>query len=292
MVKGFDPWRIHMSEIKSVSIASVSLTVDSLAESLAYYQKSLGFQLIQQAAGKAELGAGSTRLLELVEVLGAPRAEGVTGLYHFAVVLPNRRELARLVLHLAQNEVEIQGVADHGVSESVYLADPEGNGIELYRDRHPNEWPRDPLGRLEMGTDELDVDDLMKQIKADTPPFEGMPEGTRIGHVHLHVADLAAAEKFYTTILGMDLVQRYGKAAAFLSWDGYHHHVGINTWAGVGAPPPPPGSRGLNWFGLNITPESKPALLERARTAGLIMDGQETGTLVLRDPSQNGVMLE
>jgi catechol 2,3-dioxygenase len=281
-----------MSEIKYVSIASVSLTVSNLAAVRDYYQKSLGFQVLQEAPGKAELGVGSTRLLELVELPGAQRAAGVTGLYHFAVVLPSRREFARLVLHLAQNEVEIQGVADHGVSESVYLADVEGNGIELYRDRHPNEWPRDPLGRLEMGTDELDVDDVMKQIKADIPPFDGMPVGTRIGHVHLHVADLDAAEKFYTSVLGMDLVQRYGKAAAFLSWDGYHHHVGINTWAGVGAPPPPPDSRGLNWFGLQIAPESKPAILERARTAGLIADGQVDGTMVvLRDPSHNGVML-
>jgi catechol 2,3-dioxygenase len=280
-----------MTENPSLSIASVSLKVANLAASLAFYRQSLGFQLLQEIPGKADLGVGSTRLLELVEVPGAPHREGVTGLYHFAVLLPHRRDLARLLFHLAQNEVEIQGVADHGVSESLYLADPEGNGIELYRDRHPNEWPRDPLGRLEMGTDELDVDDLMKQIKADTPPFEGLPQGTRIGHIHLQVSDLKAAESFYTTILGMDLVQRYGPSAAFLSWDGYHHHVGINTWAGVGAPPPPPDSSGLNWVALQVKPESKPAILERARAAGLMGKEQAGSSILLRDPSHNGLML-
>ena len=127
----------------------------------------------------------------------------------------------------------------------------------LYSDRRRSEWPADDLGKLQMGTEELDVDDLVMELKNGVPAWTGLPEKTVIGHVHLHVADLAEAEQFYTRVLGFQLMQRYGSGAIFVSAGGYHHHIGLNTWAGVGAPPPPEDVAGLRWFEVLLPEEAE-----------------------------------
>jgi catechol 2,3-dioxygenase len=274
------------------SIGVVALTVADVQRSVAFYRDALGFAL--PAAGRggdARMGAGGRDLISLHEIPGARRPRGTTGLFHFAVLLPSRADLAGTILRLSAAGARIQGASDHGVSEAIYLADPDGNGIEIYRDRPREEWPRDPAGKIRMPTDPLDLEGMLGEAPTRTRAPESVPAATRIGHVHLHVADLAAAERFYVDALGFDIVTRYGSEAVFVSAGGYHHHVGLNTWAGVGAPPPPPGSAGLRWFELAHASEE-----ERDRTAArLLKAGIETeptaGGRLVRDPSGNGVLL-
>ncbi len=276
----------------TTTIGEIELYVSNLERSVHYYQDALGFKLHSQEGSQAVLGAGSRRLIILVEKPGTKPAKNTTGLYHFAILLPDRRSLARLLYHLAENETEIQGASDHGVSEALYLADPDGIGIELYRDRKRSEWPVDDLGKLQMDTDELDIDDLVMELKDGVPPWDGIADKTVIGHVHLHVRDLAEAEQFYTKVLGFQLMQRYASGAIFVSAGGYHHHVGLNTWAGVGAPPPPADATGLRWFEI-LLPDT--ATLEgiqgRLKAAGVEFSELEGGILV-RDPSQNAMLLK
>jgi catechol 2,3-dioxygenase len=183
----------------------------------------------------------------------------------------------------------MQGAADHGVSEALYLADVDGNGIEIYRDRPRGEWPIVD-GRLQMGADPIDFDDLL--AAADEKPAsagEGLAHGTVIGHVHLHVSRIADAQRFYVDVLGFELVQRYGPSALFVSAGGYHHHVGLNTWAGVGAPPPPPGAVGLRHFDVRLPGDAAVAdVLVRVRAADVPIESV-TGGFLVRDPAGNAI---
>ena len=273
------------------TIGEVHLTVTNLDNALKFYRDQLGFSLLSQAGGQALLGAGSAGLLRLFENTAARQVKGVTGLYHFAVLLPDRRSFARLIYHLAENGIEVSGVADHGVSEAIYMSDPDGNGIELYSDRRRNDWPRDDLGRLQMGTEQLDMEDLLLELRNGLDPFTGLPEHTIVGHIHLHVANLASADHFYREVLGFELIQRYGSSAMFFSAGGYHHHVGVNVWAGEGAPPPPPDAVGLRWFEIRLPGQAAlDAISARLQAAGIAFEAQDGGQLV-RDPSQNGILL-
>jgi len=208
------------------------LQVSDLERALAYYQHVLGLRLLDQSAGTARLGTVESGrvLVELAERPGAhpvPR-RGVLGLYHFAILVPERRSLGRLVRHVLRAG-PVPGMADHAVSEAVYLTDPDGLGIEVYADRPRAEWRADPNGQLHMTTDPLDVDDLLEA--AGDEPWTGMPTGTVIGHVHLHVGDLERAEDFYHQALGLDKVVWTYPGALFMSAGGYHHHLGTNTWS-------------------------------------------------------------
>ena len=276
----------------TISIGEIQLSVANLDRSVQFYQDQLGFALLNRENGQARLGTSARGLISLVEKPGArPRPQrGMTGLYHFAVLLPDRRSLARLLYQMAENEVNVQGAADHGVSEALYLADPDGNGIELYRDRRRADWPVDDLGKLQMGTDELDVDDLVMELKDGLLPWTGLPDQTIIGHVHLHVRDLGEAERFYTQVLGFQVMQRYESGALFVSAGGYHHHIGMNTWAGAGAPPPPPDVAGLVWFEVRLPDlAALDALKGRLKEASIPAEDLQGGMLV-KDPSQNGIL--
>lgn len=276
------------------SIGEICLTVSNLDRSVQFYRDRLGFQVMELAEkpGQAVMGAGGNRLITLVENPGARQVPGTTGLYHFAILLPDRRSLARLLYHLAETGAEIQGASDHGVSEALYLSDPDGNGIELYRDRKRSEWPVDDIGHLFMGTDELDIDDLVMELRGGLTPWEGLPEKTVIGHVHLQVRDLAEAEKFYTQVLGFQLMQHYGSGAAFVSAGGYHHHIGMNTWTSAGGPPPPEDAVGLCWFEVCLpNAEALEEVRARLDAAGVQYVQQVIGVLV-RDPSENAILLK
>ena len=277
----------------ATKIGGLQLITGNLERLTRFYQERLGFQVMERGEGKAVLGAGSARLLTLIEQPGAELRpqNGVTGLYHFAVLLPDRRSLARLLVHIAQNETPIQGASDHGVSEALYLADPDGNGIELYRDRERSEWPVDDIGKLMMVTDPLDIDDLVMDLRGGVTEWQGLPEGTRIGHVHLQVANLKDAEIFYTRVLGFQLMQHYGNSAAFVSAGGDHHHIGINTWTSAGAPPPAANATGMRWFEI-VLPDTAALETIQARLdeAEISWEAQDGGILV-RDPSQNGILL-
>lgn len=208
-------------------IGPVTLAVSDLTRSLAFYQDRLGFRVQERTNGRAVLGAGPCALLVLEEAPDARQAPG-TGLFHVAILLPTRAALSQVFRHLIDTQTPLQGAADHFVSEALYLADPDGIGLELYRDRPRSAWTyRD--GVLAIGTVALDTADLLAEPPA--AGWTGLPDNTTVGHVHLHAADPAAAVSFYRATLGFDLVSRLGPMA-FLSAGGYHHHIAVRPGRG------------------------------------------------------------
>ena len=228
-------------------LGPVRLQVSDLDRSLAYYERVIGFHAIEKEGPSAILGAhdDDTPLVELRERAGAtpvPR-RGRLGLFHFAILLPDRASLGRFVTHLA-SVGERAGMSDHLVSEAIYLSDPDGLGIEVYADRPRNSWRME--GRsIAMATLPLDAQDLARAGGGER--WTGAPAGTRIGHVHLHVGDLETAASFYHAGLGLDKVVIDFPGALFLSAGGYHHHLGTNTWAAGAAPATEDDARLLEW---------------------------------------------
>lgn len=253
-----------------------------------FYTRAVGLQRLADGSdGVVRLGAGGAPLVELVDdPAAAPRPPRTSGLFHLALLVPDRAELARTIERVARGGARFSGGSDHLVSEAMYLDDPEGNGIELYRDRPRDAWRTDGRGEVAMSTLPIDLDGILAEPHAGD---EGMPAGTVLGHVHLNVGDLAAAEAFYAGVLGFDVMTRSYPQALFVSAGGYHHHLGLNTWNGAGAPPPPAGSRGLEWFELVLPdPVEAEAVVARAEAVGLPAERAGDGAL-LRDPSGNGV---
>jgi catechol 2,3-dioxygenase len=261
-------------------IGTVSLTISDLARSADFYAERIGLTLLERGGGEALFGSGTVPLLHLVEDREARPRRGTTGLYHFALLEPSRPALSRSLRRLAETGTRLTGASDHGVSEALYLDDPDGIGIEIYRDRPREEWPRRG-GELAMVTEPLDLDGLLADFEKETPPG-----GILMGHVHLHVSRLEEARRFYIDLLGFEPTQRYGSQALFVSAGGYHHHLGLNTWQGVGAPPPPPRSTGLRHFEIVLAGEGEEkALRGRLAAAGIAAEGG-----ILRDPSGNGIL--
>jgi catechol 2,3-dioxygenase len=227
-------------------LGAVRLQVADLGRSLDYYQRVLGVRLLDRTTGQAALGAEGEEqplvvLHERPGVRPVPRS-GLLGLYHFAILLPDRQALGRFVAHLGTLG-EHAGSADHAVSEALYLTDPDGLGIEVYADRPRSQWRHDNR-ELYMTTGRLDIRSLL--AAAGERSWTGMPSGTTMGHVHLHVGDLERAEAFYHRALGFDKVVWSYPGALFLSAGGYHHHLGNNTWSS-GPPASPGDARLLQW---------------------------------------------
>jgi catechol 2,3-dioxygenase len=273
----------------ATSIGAVGLTVGDIDRAQRFYEQAIGLETLERSGDTARLGAGGETLLQLIGDPDAPpRPPGTTGLFHFAILVPDRVELARALRRVADAGWRFTGASDHLVSEALYLDDPEGNGIEIYRDRPRNQWGY-ANGQLEMATLPLDPGGLVAELggsESDGTPIDGE---TRIGHVHLNVSELPAAERFYGDGLGLDVTVRGYPGALFLSAGGYHHHIGLNTWTGEGAPPPPPGARGLAWFEIVVPSDDEVARVERRmRGAGLDPERSESGVLAT-DPSRNRV---
>ena len=280
-----------MAIAPETTVGAVHLTVADLERSVEYYTLAVGLAEIGREGGVARLGAGGEELLVLHEEPGAQPVRGHTGLFHFALLVPTREDLARWLVNAVGARVPLSGMSDHLVSEAIYLRDPDWHGIEIYRDRPREEWPvRD--GQIQMDTIPLDTDDLLGSLEATEPgPFEGMADATTMGHIHLHVADIGDTESFYRDVLGFDVTVRYGTEATFLSAGGYHHHIGGNTWSGRGATPPPPGTAALRHATILLPDEA-----ERDAVAGRVADsGQEPepldGGVLVRDPAQNTLLL-
>lgn len=272
-------------------IGGVRLQVADLERSLAFYRDLLGFREIVRAGGEARLGVpGHGRpLVSLVERSGALHVEPHSrlGLFHFAILLPDRASLGSALVHLHDRGVPL-GMSDHLVSEALYLSDPDGLGIEIYRDRPRAEWSRHGT-ELAMATDPLDVRGLIAEPGVGA--WSAMPSGTTIGHMHLHVGDLAAAEAFYHGAIGFDVTVRRYPGALFLSAGGYHHHLGANTWA-RGAPPPRPDDAQLLYWELVLRDEGELADVEsRLDAQGISVVPNDESALVARDPSGTAVRL-
>ena len=279
--------RIH----PDAAIGAVRLTVSDLERSLDFYTRILGMGVLSREGGEARLGNDGAALLELRGDADAPpRPRRTTGLFHFAVLVPSRRDLARVLAHLAEERWPLTGASDHLVSEAAYLHDPDGIGIEIYRDRPREEWTVGEEG-VAKATLPMDLDGVLGELTEEEPPWEAIAEGTRMGHVHLNVADLADSERFYCDTLGFDATARNYPGALFVSAGGYHHHVGLNIWNGAGAPPPPDGAIGLDRYEIVVPDDAE---LDRIRgqveAAGFDV-GNDGGHIVTRDPAGNGLLL-
>lgn len=273
------------------NLGYVNLRVSDLARSLDFYQRAVGLQTEEQSRDHASLCAGGNKLLVLSELPGAVKIPRRSGLYHLAILTPSRQALGKSLRNLIDTNTEIQGGADHLVSEAIYLADPDGNGIEIYRDRPREEW-RHENGQLKMATDPLDYQGILEAANGANGSYAGLEAGTKLGHMHLHVADLDQSTNFYEKVLGFDFLLNYMGSASFLSAGGYHHHIGINTWNGVGAPPNPPDAAGLQYFTVNLASDGgRLELLKRLERAERPFEERGSGIFV-RDPSENGILFE
>jgi catechol 2,3-dioxygenase len=266
-------------------IGLVALTVADLNSSLRYYQNGLGLKLQRREGKTVFLGAGDTELLMLREERNGRSVPKTTGLYHFALLVPTRLDLARIFWHLIQTRTPLSGFSDHSVSEALYLTDPDGHGIEIYRDRPRDEWQY-PNGKLKITVDPLDAEGLLGEVADDEPIFLGMPAGTVMGHIHLRVANIPAAEAFYAGVLGFEVMAHYGKSAAFLAAGGYHHHLGMNTWAGEGVPLPPEDAWRLLWYEIQTADlTAVKQRLEKSETPFSLVGN----TIHVADPSGNQI---
>ena len=250
-------------------IGMVTIRVRKLDVVADYYRDVLGLAVMERSATGAVLGAGGVKLLVLeARPDAANEARNAAGLYHTAFLMPTRKDLARWLVNAAIHRVPLSGFADHRVSESVYLDDPEGNGIEVYADRDPSLWQWSE-GTVAMGTDQLDIDNLVSLTNTNVSDYAKAPDGLRIGHMHLRVGDLAKADGFYRGTLGFDPT-RARSGAAFLSSGRYHHHLGLNVWQSAGAGQRNDAATGLAWFSLEIEKADLfAAKEERLRQAGV-----------------------
>lgn len=248
-------------------VGTVGLSVADLDRSLAYYTAAIGLDLQARGDGRAVLGVPDRPLVELHEEPGAERAETTAGLFHLALLLPTRRDLAAWLQHAIDAQIRIDGLGDHVVSEAVYLTDPDGHGIEVYADRDRATWD----GRVAelMGTFAVDVPSLLAELDGPQGDYAGLPAGTTMGHVHLRVADIPTTTRFHRDVIGWDAVMDFGPSATFLSAGGYHHHIGANTWQSAGQRAGRPGEARLLFATIVVPDETeRDALLERVRADG------------------------
>lgn len=278
----------------ATQVGLVALTVADLKRSLTFYTEIFGFTLLDQKAGEATLGTPSAPLLLLREETGAtpwPHDQyGYTGLYHFAVLVPTRRDLGRWLRHWLQLGLPLPGQGDHLVSEALYISDPDGNGIEIYRDRPRSEWHWDN-GQVRMAVDPVDIRGVLAEAEQDDEPWTGFPDGTRVGHIHLQVGDIPQAAAFYHDVLGFDIVATM-PSALFVSAGGYHHHIGMNIWHSRNAPPAPAGTAGLRFYTLELpSEEARAAIAARLNAAG-IPNTETPDALIVQDPWQNTLVFQ
>jgi len=272
------------------TVGAVHLAVSALDRSIEYYERKIGLATLERTAALARLGAGDRELVVLYEEPGARPADRYTGLYHFALRVPERVDLALWLAHAARDRVRLVGLSDHFVSEAIYLSDPDGHGIEIYCDRPRAVWEGEVGSRL--ATLPLDVDDLLGVLEDPASAFFSfLPVRTVMGHIHLKVADIRDAVGFYRDVLGLGLMMQLGDHAAFLSAGGYHHHVGANTWESAGAAPAPAGTAALLHATI-VVPDGaeRDRVLDRVEAHGLPTLDTADGPAVV-DPSGTRLVL-
>ena len=242
--------RIH----PATRVTRLALTVSDLARSMSFYQDLIGLRALEQDERSATLGAPDEPMLTLIEQPGAspwPRdGRSYAGLYHFAILLPTRTDLGRWLDHWLRQDMPLPGQGDHFVSEALYLEDPDGHGIEVYRDRPRDEWEWND-GQVKMGVEPVDIRGLLEEAQRSADPWTGAPVGTTLGHIHLQVSDITETARFYSEILGFDIVARM-PSALFMSAGGYHHHIGANIWHSRNAGPAPPDHVSLQHYTIEM----------------------------------------
>ncbi len=243
-------------------LGRIFLRVRDLRRAAGFYSTALGLEVLMEADGYTELGVAGRGLIGLIAAPDAVSSPHAPGLYHLALLLPDRAALGAFLRATVHDRTRLQGTADHGVSEAVYLADLEGNGIEVYRDLPRSEWPWSS-SEVEMITAPMDARGVLESGHPSQGGFKA-PASSTLGHVHLQVSNLQRAGERFRDVIGFDVTQSSYPGALFLSAGGYHHHIGLNTWASAGRPPAPHGSLGLDWFEI-VVPDAtaRAALMER-----------------------------
>ncbi|RAI29205.1 hypothetical protein CH339_04020 [Rhodobium orientis] len=278
------------SHRRPMCIDRAGLRVRNLDGMILFYRQVIGLEVLSRTEQGAVLGTGGVGLLELVrDPGGTPVPAGAAGLYHLALEMPTRPDLARWIVHAARHRFPVSGLADHRVTESVYLDDPEGNGIEVYASRPEAEW-RWAGGQVAMGVFDLDLDPLLELVDRSEDAYSGAPAAMRIGHIHLRVGELAAAERFYSGLIGFEATRR-APGVVFMSSGKYHHHVAVNIWESQGAGQRGEAELGLSWFSVAIAGRS--ALEDRKarlRAAGVSFK-PIAGGIEVEDPWGNRVRL-
>jgi catechol 2,3-dioxygenase len=287
---------LEAAKIKSLippdtTVGKVRLRVADVDDLATFYERVVGLRAVERGGDLVSLGPEGGE--PVIELIPAPRATPApsfsTGLFHLAILVPDRAELARSLRRVAEAGWRLTGASDHLVSEALYLQDPEGNGIEIYRDRPRDQWGHNG-DELRMATLPLDLQDVLGELGSGEEPANGMPAETTMGHVHLQVSDIPSSEGFYNGALGLDVMVRSYPGALFLAAGGYHHHLGLNTWQSAGAPPPPEGALGLDRYELVLPdPGDVDAAAERLGEHGDPVRLEE-GVLAT-DPSGNRVLL-
>lgn len=270
-------------------MGAVHLTVSDLDRSCEYYQEAIGLAVIDRDGDRAEIGAGGEVLLVLVGDGGGRAMPHATGLFHLALLLPERKDLADWLAHARRARISLEGASDHFVSEAVYLRDPDGHGIEIYADRPRAQWEGHVAST--MTTMPLDLDSLLSLTDYDAPHYAGMPAATTMGHVHLQVSDIAATITFYRDVLGFGLMAEIQGSAAFFGAGGYHHQIAGNTWNSAGRAPAPAGFAALRHYTIVLPDEQARYEVHRRLEHHGIAVGEHPDGPLIRDPSANALVL-
>ena len=267
----------HFHKKPNLYTSHMQLKVSDLERSIEYYTTIIGFQVLNHTGDTAYLTVdGASSLISLVEVKDAVSPQGFTGLYHFALLLPTRKDLGNILQHFIQHNVRL-GAADHDVSEALYVNDPDGNGIEIYIDRPEQEWAWTHEGLVHMTTDQLNFQQILAEADGN---WNGLPADTVMGHIHLSVSNLAKTEDFYTNVLDYQVVCRYGGQALFISTGNYHHHIGLNVWQSNGRPALPDHATGLKSYTVVLKDEAyADSVKNRLQSAGQLVEHYAEGPL-------------
>lgn len=268
-------------------IGRVALKVANLEKMTRFYQEIIGLQVLEQDAHQSMLGVDDTVLLELQKVQNPLPITPKTGLYHVAFLLPTRKDLGNTLRHYLTVKAPLIGASDHGYSEALYLNDPEGNGIEVYRDKPQSEWDIRADGEIVGVTLEMDAEAV---IAASDDTWDGFPKGTTVGHVHLKVADLMQTEAFFTEVLGLSLKNNFGNQAKFFATGDYHHHIGSNIWLGKNIPAMSENDLGLDYFSFSVPTQTELDRLEEHWKNQIDYTKEASGSLTVVDP--NGITIK
>lgn len=269
--------KFHTKDFLFVDL--VTLIVKDLNESLRFYQNVLGFIIKDEDINSYTLGSKNHNLIKIVEDKDALPKAKTTGLYHLALLLPNRHYIGQLMKHFMALNQKIIGGSDHGVSEALYLSDPDGNGIEIYSDRDSFEWEYNDGGEVIMYTEMMDYENML--LNAYDNPWEEIPEDTIMGHVHFHVNDLTKGVEFFIDTLGFQKTLNYGGSAIFLSDKKYHHHVGMNIWNGITANNRPVNMVGLESYHLTVPKNYLNDLINRINEKGYEIKNDDNGRYIV-----------
>jgi len=276
----------------ALKVGPVCLRTKNLESMLSFYEEDLGLKVVQRDGDYTALGTNATSEPMIIlhhEAKASSPPPNATGLYHYALVVPNRNSLAAAYLALGGKGVVFDGYADHQVSEALYLGDPEGNGIEIYCDRPSREWKFDE-GGVDMTTQPLDLDSLIKELPAGQAESKAIADDTRVGHIHLKVSDLQTSMAFYQDALGFELM-RYWGSAAFLSAGRYHHHVGMNTWESLEGPAGQRNWIGLEYFACAVSETDLNQLSTRMSLRPVLQNGN-SARLFISDPDNINLIFD